>query len=146
MSEYKKYAMHEFEAAGWVTADGTWDDEMQKHMCEQVLELLDLLSEHGHSGSSAPYAIRLFQKLAAFEPITPLTGEDSEWNLCGETLFQNRRCGHVFRDSTRFGGQAYDAERRIFRRPDGHCYTNYKSAVPIVFPYVPGTEYVDSAE
>ena len=47
-------------------------------------------------------AIHLFERLARFEPITPLTGDDSEWTEVAEqnggTLYQSRRCPHVFKD------------------------------------------------
>ena len=79
MSNLVKHAMAEYKAAGWTNEDGTFKDEMQKLMCNQVLELLGLFSEHGHSGGTAPYAIGLFTKLAKFEPVAPLTGEDWEW-------------------------------------------------------------------
>ena len=139
MSNYRTHAEREFKAAGWDFEK----DAMQKMMCEQVLELLDLFASHGHSGFSAPYAVNLFKKLALFEPIVPITGEDWEWNEVGEGVFQNKRCSHVFRQADRFDGQAYDIEGKVFRDPDGGCYTNSDSFVPVVFPYTPKKEYVD---
>ena len=136
---YKAHAIREFEAAGWLT-DGKYCDEMQELMCTQILELLELFSSHGHSGSSAPYAINLFKALAAFEPIVPLSGEDSEWNEVGSGQWQNRRCSHVFKDSD---GKAYDIQGKIFREPTGNCFTNRRSRVPVTFPYTPKSEYVD---
>ena len=138
MSTYKDHAEREFKAAGWDLEK----DDMQDLMCKQVLELLELFSSHGHSGSSAPYAINLFSKLAKFEPIVPLTGEDFEWNEIGDGEFQNNRCSHVFKSASRFNGQAYDIEGRIFQDKDGYCCTNLDSFVPIEFPYTPKHEYV----
>ena len=40
-------------------------------------------------------------------------------------------------------GEAYDGEGRIFRDPDGSCFTSIDSRVPVTFPYVPKREYVD---
>jgi hypothetical protein len=115
-------------------------DPMQDLMCQQVLELLRVFSSHGHSGSSAPYAINLFKALANFEPIVPLTGADSEWNQIGSNFWQNKRCSHVFKE---LDGRAYDGRGKIFREPNGCCYTNSNSRVYITFPYTPKTEYVD---
>ena len=50
----------EFKAAGWLNDDGTYIDEMQGMICDHVLKLLEVFSDEGHSGTSAPYAIRLF--------------------------------------------------------------------------------------
>jgi hypothetical protein len=139
MSNFRSHAELEFKAMGWdLEHDGT-----QSLMCNQVCELLDLFGSHGHSGSSAPYAIQMFKKLASFEPLGPLTGEEWEWMEVGPGVFQNKRCGHVFKQADRFCGQAYDLEGRIFREPSGACYQNSDSQVPITFPYTPKREYVD---
>jgi hypothetical protein len=109
------------------------------YLPKAVLELIDCFAAQGHSGMSANVTIQLFTQLARFEPLGPLTGEDDEWNEVSDGLFQNRRCGHVFKEN----GQAYDNEGRIFRESDGCCFTNGKSRVPITFPYTPKREYVD---
>lgn len=134
---YKEHALMEFKAAGWDFEK----DPMQKAMCEHVLRLLEVFSEEGHSGSSAPYAVGLFKQLALFEPICPLTGEDWEWNEISEGSFQNKRCSHVFKDKDRFNGQAYDIEGIIFKDSKGCCWTKRESHVPIEFPYTPARKY-----
>lgn len=140
MSNLVNHAKLEFLAAGWVNEDGKFNDEMQEMICGQVIELLTLFSGHGHSGSSAPYAINMFKTLAYFEPLVPLSGNDSEWCEVSEGLFQNKRCSHVFKGSD---GKAYDIRGRVFRGSDGGCYTSRDSRVYIDFPYTPKTEYVD---
>ena len=139
MNNYIKHAEMEFKAAGWDLEQ----DEMQKLICDQVCELLEVFGKHGHSGTSAPYAINLFKKLAMFEPIAPLTGDDWEWNEIGENTWQNKRCSHVFKGAD---GQAYDNEGKIFRDKDGCCYISKKSRVNVEFPYKPKSEYVDSED
>ena len=120
MSNYKFHAMNEFRAAGWLDDNGKYCDEMQEAICNHVLALLDVFSDEGHSGSSAPYTIGVFSKLAKFEPIAPLTGEDWEWNEIsdgrtnGVTVYQNKRMGSVFKQSDRFNGKAYWLDGRIF--------------------------------
>jgi hypothetical protein len=151
-----EHAKREFFHAGWTNEAGGYKDEMQKLMCDQVLELIDIFANHGHSGSSAPYALSLFDTLARFKPIGPLTGVDSEWNdissHCGgadKTKYQNKRCGTVFKDAD---GNCYNIDGRVFwewcRRDlyedeEGYpgtktfksYYTSRDSRVPVTFPY-----------
>lgn len=135
---YEDHAEQEFKALGWdFTEDGP-----NKWIRENVLELLGVFSKQGHSGSSAPYCIGLFEKLARFEPLAPITGADDEWVEVSEGIWQNRRCSHVFKGSD---GRAYDIDGRIFREPNGACFTNRDSRVYIEFPYTPKREYVDVA-
>ena len=157
MSNYETHAMSEFRAAGWVDENDNWNDEMQKLICKHVLRLLEVFAEEGHSGSSAPYTINLFEKLAKFEPIAPLTGDDWEWNqICddrtnGVSVFQSRRCSRVFKQSDRFDGKPYDIDAVIFWEwvTDSETgekiksyYTSKDSFRVIEFPYTPTTEYV----
>lgn len=157
MSNYRDHAMMEFRAAGWTDSDGKFKDEMQEAICNHVLKLLDIFDGEGHSGSSAPYAVDLFKKLALFEPIVPLTGEDWEWNLIydertnGVHVYQNKRCSAVFKQADRFNGQPYYLNAVVFwewnrSKETGEVYktsyTNSDSFQPITFPYTPKTEYV----
>lgn len=151
MSNLHSHAVREFRAAGWTDENDNFYDEMQKAICDHVLTLLDIFAAEGHSGSSAPYAIDLFSKLAKFEPVAPLTGEDWEWEDAGDGVFQNKRCSHVFKQADRFDGQAYDIDGKIFwewwtspETGEKHktYYTCRESFVPIVFPYTPVSEYV----
>lgn len=113
---------------------------------DAVLELIEKFAEQGHSWMSASVCIAMFSRLAAFEPLGPLTGEASEWNEVAEGVYQNNRCSHVFKQPDRFDGQAYDIEGRVFRQPNGCCFTSGDSFVPVEFPYSPKREYVDVDE
>jgi hypothetical protein len=104
--------------------------------------LLKVFSAQGHSGFSAPHCIKLFEKLAMFEPLAPLSGSDNEWVEVSDGMFQNVRCSHVFKGGYRFDGQAYDIQGKVFEDENGSHYTSYESAVSVVFPYTPHTEYV----
>ena len=148
---YKDHAMVEFRAAGWVDENGKFEDEMQEMICDHVMKLLEVFSDKGHSGSTAPYAIDLFSKLAMYKPIVPLTGEDWEWNdvssFGGGIRYQNKRCSRVFKDDD---GRAYDSEGAVFWEyytdEDGKqrqtYYTGKDSRVNIEFPYTPKTDFV----
>lgn len=118
-------------------------DEMQMLVNQQLQEMILVFTTHWHSGFSASYAISALEKLLRYEPLGPLTGEPAEWCEVSEGVFQNRRCSHVFRQADVFDGQAYDMNGRVFREPDGTCYTSSQSRVPITFPYTPTTEYVE---
>ena len=147
---YKNHAYREFKALGWIKPDGTFTDEMQELMFEQLLELLDKFSEHGHSGSSAPYAVKLFSKLAMFEPLGPLTGDASEWSEVAKGVFQNNRCSHVFKQPDRFDGQPYDINAIVFwewyKDPEtgkrSKSYFTCRDSMQVIkFPYTPKSIY-----
>lgn len=119
------------------------DDPMQNMMRDHLIRMGQLFSIEGHSGFSASYAVSALEKLLRHEPLGPLTGEPDEWVELGygdDMKAQNKRCGHVF---MRADGTAYDSEGRIFREPDGCCFTSGDSRVDITFPYTPTREYVD---
>ena len=158
MSNTQKHALTEFKAAGWLDDDGNYIDEMQEAICNHVLELIKVFSDEGHSGSTAPYTIDLFKKLAMFEPIVPLTGEDWEWTeiareMSGSnngTVYQNKRCSRVFKDDD----GAYDIDGKVFyiwyTNENGErfksYYTSRDSHVPVSFPYTPTTVYEETVE
>lgn len=143
---YREHAIREFEYAGWIK-DGKYDDDMQEMMCNQVLELLDLFGEHGHSGSSAPYAINLFSKLAKFEPIAPIQGTDDEWADVDNGIFQNKRLSSVFKKE---GGKPYYLDAVIWKEKNGACFSGQVEGISsrqfIKFPFYPKRFYIDVVE
>ena len=149
MNVFEKFAREEFRAAGWMDENGNIDDEMQALICAGVLDLLNVFEKQGHSGSSAPYMINLFTKLANFKPIAPITGEDWEWSDVGRdgdiggVLYQNKRCSSVFKNDT----GAWDIDGKVFwewqmgyesGKPYKSYYTNRGCHIPVTFPYNPG--------
>lgn len=147
MGNLISHAQNEFRAAKWVDENGVYMDEMQELICKHVLKLLEVFEDEGHSGSSAPYAIKVFSRLAMFEPIAPLTGEDWEWTETSRGVLQNKRASHVFKDLDT--GEAYDINGKVFWEwaesydedgtqgpPHKSYYTSRDSRVPVTFPYV----------
>ena len=121
-----------------------WPDAepMQDMVKANVLELLKVFTEQGHSGMSAPYVLGVFTKLARFEPLSPLTGEASEWTEASKGIFQNNRCSEVFKNGK--DGEPYWISGKLFREPNGCCYTNKDSRVSVVFPWAkPEPEIID---
>jgi hypothetical protein len=139
------HAERELDLMG-LSDDGDMNGVMRNHILHMVKEF----ANEGHSGFSASYAIQVLEKLLRFEPITPLTGEDWEWNnvseMSGETLYQNARCGRVFKNND----GAYDIDGKVFwewitdsetgEKFKSH-YTSRDSRVPVTFPYTPTTVY-----
>lgn len=123
-----------------VTLDG-----MNAAMKKDILSVVKTFSKQGHSGFSAAYAIGVLEKLLRFEPLKPLTGEDSEWMAVGEedddVMYQNVRYSAVFKLGKY--GSAYDINAVVFRRgKDGATFTKGGYRHYITFPYTPSTKVV----
>lgn len=119
---------------------GCKDEEslsMQQTIDKNILELIDVFSNQHHSGFTASYVIDILQRLLHYKPLTPLTGEDDEWEDVTSygydtPTFQNKRCSAVFKDDK----GAYWVEGKIFSSDLGHTwYTNSDSCVPVTFPF-----------
>lgn len=125
-----------------------------------VMELIEVFSKQGHSGSSAPTVIKLFSKLASFEQLGALTGEDDEWvhlDYGDYVVCQNRRNSAVFKD---LDGKVTFNSAIIKRTPgglfwSGPLYETREDAINNVnvihvkvkgFPFVPKTFYIDVIE
>lgn len=142
MSNMLKWAEEELRYAGYDVNDP--EDGPNRWLAEGTLELLKVFTEQGHSGSSAPYAVALFEKLAMWKPITPITGADDEWMEVGTNVWQNRRNSAVFKKED---GHAYWMDGRVFwewfshpeiddGKPYKSYYTSRESRVNIEFPWV----------
>lgn len=142
MANLVSYAERELAHIG-MGADTT--DEMNKAMHDHIITMVKVFADEGHSGMSAGYALSILRKLLAYEPLTPLTGDDDEWAEVAVGVFQNKRCSRVFKQADRFDGQAYDIEGKVFVEEGGAAFTSSDSRVPVTFPYEPKTEYVKVA-
>ena len=155
---YIDHAKREFLAVGYKPVDQCEDDS-NKWIQENVLELLEVLGKQGHSGTSILFVVDYFSRLAKFEPLCPLSGDDAEWFDTTDTgeMWQNNRCSHVFRDKN---GIAYDIDGYVFwhwsecdldedevgypgKRRYKSCFTSHESCRLITFPYTPEREYVE---
>lgn len=139
-SNLELHAHKELQIAGLFDKDSDYEGALG----EAVMKLIKVFADEGHSGFSAGMAISVFEKVCRFEPLTPLTGADDEWMDIaeygdGSPCWQNIRCGHVFKDKN----GAYDIDGKIFREPNGACFTNSESRTPVTFPYTPTRVYVD---
>lgn len=106
-------------------------EEMQEWIELDVLEVIDLIAQQGHSGFSHGYMLSLLIPLLKDLPITPLTGKDWEWGT-GAGDDQNNRCSKVFRRKDR---TAYNIDGYAFSDNGGKTwYRNKNSWKDITFP------------
>jgi hypothetical protein len=129
---------------------------------DHILKIVEVFSSEEHSGSSASVTANILEKLLTFEPLSPLTGEDNEWTDVGHygslgvnNIFQNKRCGFVFKTISPEGiPDTYNVSGISFYKwekdSNGKVYKNYficsESRVPVVFPYIPTIEYREYKE
>ena len=126
-SKLVRYAESELRLAGYFNKAGFYGDMLGHAILRQV----KLFAAEGHSGMSASVAANTAKHVIMFRPLTPLTGEDSEWIEVGAGVFQNRRCSSIFKEN----GQAYRSDGKVFREPSGVSYTGRDSRVAVAFPW-----------
>lgn len=133
------HAKAELDAIG-MTEDS--EDEMNRMMRKHLLHMVTEFAKEGHSGFSASYAINALNKLFDFKPLSPLSGKDEEWTEVSENLWQNKRCGSVFKGED---GVAYNIDGRVFyewytddetNEKYKSYFSNYYSRTKVEFPYV----------
>ena len=124
---------------------------------KEILALVDRFNNSGQSEGSAPYIANeiaeCVKKLCLKQPISPITGEDSEWSNESlysndkDALFQNKRCSALFKHVE--SGVCYYLDAIVFRG-EGEG-VSFKGTVQGVtsrqiiksFPFIPKTFYVD---
>jgi hypothetical protein len=122
-SNFLDWAEKEVKAAGLLDADSDYDGMLG----EAVLELVNVFDAQGHSGMSAAMVKEIFDSLASWKPLSPLTNNPEEWMEVTEGLWQSRRNPACFSED---GGKTYtdqndpcwlyeDADGCVFfRRPE----------------------------
>lgn len=126
--------------------DNNW---MRKHILNMTKEFIAA----NHNQSTAQVTIDILNVLFTLRPLTPLTGEDDEWEDQGiefsdKLKYKNKRCMRVFKTTD---NRVVDVEGKVFWEwlDDGRgekfksYYTNKDSWVDITFPYIPFTEYIE---
>lgn len=119
--------------------------EMQKVINQNILDIVEMFANQGHSGFSASYTINILTKLLNQSFVTPLTGEDDEWAEVADGVYQNKREGRIFKNKDKFDGKAYYLDGKAFSDDGGKSwFTNQNSFVPVEFPLtkLPETEYI----
>ncbi len=116
------------------------DDKMLETLKKEIPQLCKVFEYFtGGSKYKAKVMIRLFATLAEWLPLTPLTGEDDEWQLVdgysgepNEMKYYNKRCPRVIKYGN---GRAMDSEGVIFSYDGKTWFRDENSFVDISFPY-----------
>lgn len=115
---------------------GRDEEGLQDLINKNILDIVEMFSEQGHSGFSAGYALSVLERLLRYKPLTPLTGEPDEWNDTGHGSKQNKRCFSVFLD----GDKAHDNDAIIVSDNGGITwFTSGRFRKEVTFPYTPPT-------
>ena len=124
-------------------------DGEQKAINKSILEIIEVFNKQGFSGFSAGYTTWVLDRLLRFRPLSPLTGEDNEWDpprqqhANGVTVYQNKRCPSVFKavdldDNT---VRYHDVDADIVSDNGGITwFTSRRFRKEIKFPYMPPVE------
>lgn len=76
-----------------------------------MVEILEKFFDQWDSGGAVHAVAPVLMRCIAGKPLAPLTGADDEWVDHGNGLFQNKRCGSVFKDPRFHDGRlAYDID------------------------------------
>lgn len=110
MSNLVKHANREFDIIGYpqltraemrskdpIMSDEGWDKAVRR----SVIEIIEMFSTQGHSGTSAAQVVALLHQLLQYKPLSPLTNDPDEWmkvarNITSEDVWQNRRNSEAF--------------------------------------------------
>jgi len=98
MGNLHEHAERELRRIGGGGYDGMID--------KAVMELVDTFSVQGHSGGSAMQTLAIFDRVAQFKVLSPLTDDPDEWMLVAEpaNTWQSRRQSSCF---SRDGGKSW---------------------------------------
>lgn len=117
------------------------EDGIQRAISEDILDIVSVFANQGHSGFSASYAIGVLKRVLNYKPLSPLTGEDDEWFERedwgdGKHRQQNKRCFSVFRENYD-NTTAKDTEAKVFSDDGGLSWWGGSNSIEkISFPYI----------
>lgn len=111
---------------------------------ENVLDLVKTIAVQESFGNSHKLVASWLFDLVRFIPLTPLTGEDSEWEEIPSLqslppgsgrVWQNVRCRRVYKTET----YAFDADgiNRVSKDGKLSCSGGFRNHRTITFPYYP---------
>lgn len=100
---------------------------------EKVMKLVKLFSKQEFDIGELGYVTSVVTKLIKQYPLSPLTGEDDEWERYSSTTFLNKRCMDVYKS----GGKAYFTKGKLFSTDEGKSWFSTKESVVEIesFPY-----------
>ena len=142
------------------SAKESGDSSIVEPFIPEILELIYKFTQTGQSGMSAPYTARVIsqtiEKLCLHKPLSPITGDEYEWNEISDFMFtktelkegkkeyQNNRCSSIFKKEDKItfcdaivwqGEEEYDTFTGTIE--------NIRSSQEITLPFIPKTFYID---
>lgn len=122
-----------------------------------TLQLVQTFADQPHSGMSLEMTALAFWKLARRLPLTPLTGEENEWEPVdpdhysphlsysrGDRWYINKRCGRVFKEKLSSGENIlkryYDVEGMVTTYEGSEDVSINRTE--ITFPYDPSVQQI----
>lgn len=107
-NELVKFAKNELEILlEQSKREGDESASMQDAFNKNIIEVVKAFSEGEHSGFTANLALQYIDRLLRYKPLTHLTLEDNEFIEVADGVYQNARCGSVFKQKDRFEGKPY---------------------------------------
>jgi len=88
----EKHAKRELELAGLFDKDSDYSGMLGK----AVMDLVKVFAKQGHSGFSAHQTLKIFQIVASYKNLTPITSNPDEWFEYETGNWQNKRDSALF--------------------------------------------------
>lgn len=133
-TEFIEFAEREFDILEEQTSEET--KKLFGELRKSCIAMCELFEEQGTIGGwKSKSILRLFAKLAAYLPLTPLQGTDDEWiEVDGDDdiMWINKRCPRVYKTRS---GNAFDVQGIVFSYDGSTWFKTKDSNVEIAFPY-----------
>lgn len=102
------HAKKELELLGMYADTEENKDGLQPKLADNILKMIEVWGEIGHSGGSAMWTRDILNKLLNWENLAPITSNPDEWNdvseMNGSPMWQNNRNPMLFSTD---GGKSY---------------------------------------
>lgn len=119
MSKLLEHAEQELKYAGYDITRGNYTDECAKN----ALDMLKVFCKAGHSGMSASVTLNIFNKLANWKNLIPLTNNPDEWQKLGgeDDDLQNKRNPSCFTSDLKTYWDISEECNKV-RSPEGNSF------------------------
>lgn len=116
-------------------------DEYYSMCLDSASRVYEAMCEEEHSGMSWSITVPILERLLEGKPLTPITGEDYEWNDVTwddkETVYQNKRRSQLFKHVAKDGTIRYSDNERITCVVEPGIYSHFGFVSKIAEQYIP---------
>ena len=116
-------------------------DEYTSMCLDSALRVYEVMCDEGHSGFSWGLTSRILESLLKGDPLTPITGEDDEWNDVTwddkEKVYQNKRRSQLFKHVAKDGTISYSDNDRVTCVDENGIYSHFGFVSAIAEQYIP---------